>query len=105
MKIGEMRHRITFQEAQKTSDGYKGFTETWVYVVEVWASVEPLSGRERFFSMQIKAEVTHKVKIRYRAGLSEDMRITFGGRILLIEGMRDIDERREVLEFVCREEK
>jgi len=64
IEIGDMRHRITFQQPQKTADGYKGHTVQWQDVVTVWASVEPLSGREYFYSHQIKAEVTHRVRIR-----------------------------------------
>jgi len=105
MKIGDMRHRVTFQEEVKTPDGSKGFTVTWNYFKEVWGSVIPLSSSERFFSQQIKAEVTHRVEVRYLEGVTEAMRIKHRDRVLLIEGIKDIDERQEVLEFTCAEEK
>ena len=101
----DFRHRITFQEAQKTPDGSKGFTVEWTFVAEVWASVEPVSGRERFFSQQIKAEVTHKVKIRYKSGITEAMRILHRERVFLIESIIDINERQEFIEIRCMEEK
>ena len=105
MKIGEMRQRITFQEEVKTADGHKGHTLAWRDLVSVWASVEPLSGREFFYSQQIKAEVTHRVKIRYREDITVKMRIKHRDRNLMIESILDKKERREELEIFCREEK
>jgi len=105
-EIGDMRHRITFQEPVKTPDGYKGHTVQWQDVVTVWASVEPLSGREYFYSHQIKAEVTHRVRMRYRTDITTKMRIKLSeDRALTIESILDIKERREMLELLCREEK
>lgn len=105
MEIGKLRHRITFQEHLKTPDGYKGHTTEWTNFVMVWASIEPLTGREFFAAHQIKAEVTHRVKIRYRDDITVKMRIQFGVRVFDIESILDIKERHEVLEILCREEK
>jgi len=104
-RIGDMRHRITFQKPVETPDGYKGHTVSWQDMITVWASVEPLTGREYFYSHQIKAEVTHRVKIRYRADITTEMRAKFGERVLEIESIIDLKERHEVLEILCREEK
>lgn len=104
--IGDMRHRITVQEPVKSPDGYKGHTVQWRDLIEVWASVEPLSGREYFYSHQIKAEVTHRVKIRYRTDITVKMRIKLSeDRALAIESILDLQERHEILELLCREEK
>lgn len=106
MEIGKLRHRITFQDSVPTPDGYKGSSEvTWTNFVTVWASVKPLTGREYFFSQQVKAEVTHRVKIRYRDDITVKMQILFGTRVFGIESIFDIEERHEVLEIFCREEK
>lgn len=105
MKIGDMRHRITFQDSMKTSDDYKGHSISWTNFITVWASIEPLTGREFFAAHQIKAEVTHRVKIRYRDDITVKMRIKFGARVLAIESILDIKERHEVLEILCREGK
>jgi len=104
-RIGDMKHRITFQKPIKTPDGYKGHTVSWQDVVTVWASVEPLTGREYFYAHQIKAEVTHGVKTRYRDDITVKMRIKHRDRVLGIESIIDLQERREVLEILCKEEK
>lgn len=105
MKIGEMRHRITLQQPMEADDGHKGHTVSWQDLATLWASVEPLSGREYFYSHQIKAEVTHRVKIRYREDITVKMRIKHRDRVLEIESILDKKERREELEILCREEK
>ena len=105
IKIGDFRHRITFQESVKVPDGYKGFTITWQDVVVVWAQVDPLSGREYFYAHQIKDEISHRVRIRYRTDVNEEMRILHGERSFKIESMIDMGERREFLEIRCQEEK
>jgi len=105
MKIGDLRHRITVQDSTETPDSHKGHTVVWHNFLVLWASVEPLSGREYFYSHQIKAEVTHRVKIRYVKGITVKMRIKHNDRILAIESILDLKERHETLEILCKEEK
>ena len=105
MKIGDLRQRITLQKSVKTPDGHKGSTEQWQDLATIWASVEPLSGREWFQSHQIKAEVTHRVKVRYREDITVQMRFKHRDRNLYIESIIDKKEKRETLEILCREGK
>lgn len=105
MKIGDLRHRITFQKPLKTSDGYKGHTVKWQDVVTVWASIEPLTGREYFYAHQIKNEVSHRVRIRYRTDITNEMRIKHGEKIFEIESIIDLKEGRQFLEILGREGK
>jgi len=101
--IGEMRQRITFQEKVEVDDGHHGHNVTWKDVATVWASVEPISGREYFYAHQISTEVTHRVRVRYREGLTTEMRIKLGERILGIDSILDLGEQRKILEIFCKE--
>ena len=105
IEIGDLRSRIAFEKEVKVSDGYKGFTVTWQTVCVVWASVDPLSGREYFYAHQVKAEVTHRVKIRYNEKVTAEMRIVYRTRILKIESIIDMEEKREFQEILAKEEK
>ena len=105
MKIGDLRYRITFEKPVKVPDGHKGFTVTWQAVCVIWASVEPLSGREYFYAHQIKAEVSHRIRIRYNEKVTTEMRIKHRDRYLEIESIIDLKERREVQEILAKEEK
>ena len=44
--------------------------ETWALVEEVWASVEPLRGRELYTAQQENSKVTTKIVIRYQTHLA-----------------------------------
>jgi SPP1 family predicted phage head-tail adaptor len=103
--IGELRHRIFFQQPVTGDDGYGGKPVTWVNCGEAWARIEPLTGREFFYAHQIQAEVTHRVTIRFRQDIKEDMRISTCGRVLEIESIVDLNEAHQFLEFFCRESK
>lgn len=105
MKIGDLRQRVTLQQSVKTPDGHKGFTEQWQDLASMWASVEPLTGREYFSAHQIQAEVTHRVKVRHRTDATVKMRFKHQDRNLYIESIIDIKERRETLEILCKEGK
>jgi len=103
MRIGDLRHRISLQELVSIPDGMGGFSEEWQDVATVWASVEPLRGQERYLAQQTLQEVTHKVTMRYREGVSTRMRIFFGGRLFTIKAILDPEERHKWLEILCSE--
>jgi head-tail adaptor len=46
IKIGDLRHRLNLERPARTSDNAGGFTKTWQHVVELWAQINPVSGRE-----------------------------------------------------------
>jgi len=104
MKIGGFKHRILFQREIKTDDSAHGHTKSWNDVVEVWAKVRPLSGREVFFTHQLKNTITHLINVRYRDDIDTELRIKFGTRIMKIESMINLNERGKFLEIRCEEE-
>ena len=72
----------------------------------VWASVEPLSGREALIAAQLHASTTHKIVIRYQSALSAltaSWRILWGTRAFDITERRNLDERNRTLELICVE--
>lgn len=101
--IGKLRHRITIQELIKVDDGYGGTVETWQNIATVWAAIAPLRGSERYTAQQVQSELTHKVTIRYRAGIKTQMRIVYKDKIFEIEAIIDVEERRQWLELLCSE--
>jgi SPP1 family predicted phage head-tail adaptor len=103
MKIGELRHRVVLQQKTVTEDALKQQSETWVDVTTVWAAIEPLSGREYFAAKQVNAEVSVRITIRYRKGVTPDMRVVFGNRTFEVLSVIDPKERRESLILMCRE--
>lgn len=97
------RHRVTIQQKGKVQDEYGQEREDWMDVATVWAAVEPLRGREYFEAHQVQAEVTTRIRIRYRPGVRPDMRVVYNGRIFNIQSVIDPEERHRELQLMCRE--
>lgn len=102
--IGKLRHRIIIQyidEAKTDSQGNP--LENWNVLKEVWASIEPVRGREVYDIKMVQLEVTHRIIIRYISGLSTKYRILFGDRIFNIDSIINVNERNIYLELMCIE--
>ena len=104
MRAGTLRHRVTLQRRELEKDDYGGVSPrgVWVDVATVWASLEAVSGREFFASRQEQFEVTHKVTIRYRDGVTADMRVVHGGKTFGVVAPLP-DNRGTRLVLMCRE--
>lgn len=104
---GKLRHRITFQKFDGQQDDYGDPLDAddkhWSKVVTTWAAIDPISGRELYAAEQSQSEVTHKVRLRYRPGITTAMRISWQGRKLKILSVIDWEERHESLLLMCKE--
>lgn len=104
MNAGELRHRVTFQKLVKTQDSFGQPIEQWDDVVPVWVSIEPLVGKQYFAAETVNSEVTHKIKMRYRKGITPDMRCVFKTRIFeIISPPINFKERNVELQIMCKE--
>lgn len=101
--IASLRHRLVLEEATRTPDGAGGGVETWSTVAELWADLHPMSGREVSHAEQLSGRLTHRVIMRYRAGIVPAMRLRLGTRLFHIEAVRDLGERRRHLECLVEE--
>lgn len=103
IRAGSLRHSVVIQERTLTADAYGGRTEAWATFATVWANVEPLSSSEQWRAQQVQSSVSHKVTIRYLAGIDSKMRVKHGTRYLHIGSIRNVDERNIELELLCTE--
>lgn len=104
---GKMRHRITIQEFSGTADGFGDPLQRddaeWTDVATLWAAIDPVSGKEFYAVEQSQSEVTHKIRCRYRTGLTTAMRIKYGSRKFKIISIINWEERGESLLIMCKE--
>jgi SPP1 family predicted phage head-tail adaptor len=103
MRAGNLRNYVTIQSATESFDGNGELILTWATFASVWAEVTPLVGREYFASKQVNAEVTGKVRIRYLAGVTSEMRIIDGTKTYQIEAVMNIENRNEELVLLVKE--
>jgi SPP1 family predicted phage head-tail adaptor len=103
--LGGMRHRLALQRQVETPDGGGGYQLDWETLATVWGEVRPLDGRERLGAMRLKSELTHRVVIRWRAGLALDAewRLLLDARAFNIRAVINQGERDRFLELLCEE--
>lgn len=107
VEAGRLRYRLVLQRRNAQADGGGGEAgDPWatpVTVATVWGSIEPLRGDERLRAMRLEARVTHRVVIRFRTGVTGDMRLVLGARVFNIRAVLDPGERHRALELLCEE--
>jgi len=103
VRAGELRHRVTIQQKSVVRDSYGEEDVTWTNVATVWGSVEPLQGREFIEAKQTQAEITTRIRIRYRSSISPEMRVVWDGHIYDIEAVIDVGGRKRELQLMCTE--
>lgn len=102
IRPGELRDRITVQIASGTTNTLGETVLTWADSTSVWASVEGVSAREALTAGQQDVSVTHKVRLRFLPGLTQQMRFAWGGRTLEIVSLLEHNNRTEH-EAICQE--
>jgi SPP1 family predicted phage head-tail adaptor len=103
MRAGDLRHRVIIEQATVTADAAGNRTETWSTLATVWAALEPLTGRQFVEAFRTNAELTHRVRVRYRSDVIASMRVTEGSRHYAIVAVLDQGGRREEMHLMCRE--
>jgi len=103
LNAGDLNKRVTIQRlAESHADGEVTYSP--VDLATVWAEVKPLTGREYYQAAQVHAEITHRVRIRWRSGISGKLQIKLGNRLLEVLGPpRNIGEGNVELEMLCKE--
>lgn len=72
------RHWLTFERLVEEMDSDGARSEVWAPAFDVSptmpAEVAPLSGRELISANAVQSKVTHRIRIRYRDGITAKMR-------------------------------
>lgn len=75
MQAGRLRHRITLQVPVAEQDSFGEPITIWQdWAESVPAAIEPLNGREFYAAQQEQSDVTTRIRIRWRPGVTELMR-------------------------------
>jgi SPP1 family predicted phage head-tail adaptor len=93
---------MTLQQRADTVDALGQGVETWTDVATVWASAQPLRGREFFAAGAMRSEASVRFRIRYRAGVTGAMRVLWrsAAHALVAEPI-DVDGGRHTIEMYC----
>lgn len=104
MNSGALRHRLHIQSKTETRDARGGVIETWTTVAERWGMISPLRMREIFQAQQVEARVSHRITLRYYAGLTNQHRVVHENRIFHIQPPINVNERNRETELLAMEE-
>jgi len=101
--ISRLKHRLTLQQEIRTPDDVGGYVRSWKDIADLWAEIMPVMGNERIVGNKIQSEITHKILLRYRDGISSDMRLIFEKRAFNIRSVINVSEDRDVIELLVIE--
>lgn len=99
----DLHHKVTIQAVTVTQDSFGQPTETWAAWGTAWANIKQLSGRELVNAQQVKGDVTHEFRIRYRDGVTVRQRLSFDGRTFGILNVNNVNEADVELRLLCKE--
>ena len=102
LDIGRMRERVTVQQATERRNSLGETTLEWATYATRWASVQGVSSREALELGQVDVSVTHRVRMRYVDGMTQNMRLLWRGRVLEIVSLLEYDNRSEHV-AICEE--
>ncbi len=108
MNVGELRHLMQLMQPKETRDAANdSIIEYQPFDEPVWCAIEPLMGRELFWAQSVRADLTHKVTMRYTAGPGPKWRGTYeddlGVRTFEFGPPMNLQERRQWLVFTAIE--
>ena len=93
MRSGNLRNSVIIQTPTESFDSNGELISTWATFSTVWASIEPLTGREFWAARTVNAEMIGKIRLRYINGITPKMRVLFGIRYFNINTIINTDEK------------
>ncbi|MBX9874523.1 MAG: phage head closure protein [Beijerinckiaceae bacterium] len=102
-RVGALRRRLLLEAAVTTPDGLGGTTQVYETVGAVWAQLEWIAGGERWRRGRPEQVATHRVTLRWRAGVDAGQRLRDGDRLFDIRAVADPDGGRRRLVCLVQE--
>lgn len=109
MKAGDLRHYVMVQNRLETQNSSGEVEWSFTDWQAMWASIEPLQGREFLQAAQIGSNLSAKIRVRYFPGITPKMRVKhayLSGGISFedlydIETVIHINERLREMHLMC----
>lgn len=104
MRAGKLRHVVRVERPAVTRNALGEEVRTWQLVAEVWASIEPIGGREYFARDVLHDDIDVRVRMRAIHGqqIIPEWRVVHGATLYDVKTVIDRDMRGIDLELMCR---
>lgn len=104
MRPGRLRNLVVIERLGTASPARSAVgqsIENWTEVGQVWASIEPLLGREYLAAQQQTTRADIRIRLRYTPGVTDALtpkdRIRYAATIYLIDDVLDVNMRHAEL--------
>lgn len=101
LEAGVLDRRVTLLKPVLSE--YEDEIVDWEPRADVWASVQPASGRELNEAGRVVSTVTTPIVIRYRTDVDARWRVRDRERLYQIRAVSDVARRRVQLQLDCEE--
>ena len=103
MNAGALDQRIVIERRTgATNDWGEPLPDSWLPIVQTWAHVQPLTGRDFIAAQAAMSEVKLKIIMRYRPGITPADRVSHNGQVHAIEAVIDVHSSRRELHLMCK---
>ena len=102
MRAGALDQRIVIERLVEGYDELGQPINDWLPIVQTWAHVQPLVGREYLAAGALLSEVTARISLRYRPGITAADRVIHDGKVYGITSVADVHSSRRELVLMCR---
>ena len=105
LPAARMRHRVVLLAPTASVGGtYGDPQQTFAAAATVWASVEPLLGRELQRMRELGGEASVRVRLRWRAEVDEKWRVQIGSAVHeIVAPPIDVYGAHVEMQLLCRE--
>lgn len=102
LRAGDLRDRIQIKRAVEADNGKGGYTTTWTIIMQPWAQVIGLNGREAVIAQALQGVSYYRLRIRWRSDPPRPAdQIILRGVTLNIRSVADPTGRREELQILA----
>ena len=102
MKAGQLDQRVTVERLSGGVDELGQPIQSLAPLFTCWAAVEPLTGREYLAAAALVSEVTARIRMRYRPGMTSQDRVIHNGTVYQIQSVIDVRSENRELHLMCK---
>lgn len=97
-----LKFRIQIQKPDTSRSTAGEPVKNWMNHAQVMADIYSINGREFFDAHQVNAEVTTKIVMRFKKGITPDMRVIHGTDIYKIIAVLNQENSRQATMLLCK---
>ena len=103
MQAGKLDQRVTLERKTYEQDPVTGaMVEFWAPLLTAWAAVGRLVGKEYLAAAALQSDVSARVRMRYRPGVTPADRVNHEGKLYGIESVIDVRSGNRELHLMVR---